>query len=314
MRRFGGSSVASMMERLGVDESIPIEHNMVSKAIENAQKRVEGHNFDLRKHILEYDDVVNQQRQVIYDQRRLILSESNLKPIVMEILDDALDRLVSAHEAARAGEEEEGASKEGNQALRTLHAQVDRMIHLPSAHTIDAWAGLGADDIRDQVLQLADQTYDEREQELGQENMHRLSRLVMLRVIDSRWDRHLTALDELREGIGLRAFGQRNPLIEYKREAFDAFELLLEDIKRDIASLILNVRVERQPAASRPMRYSGASGGSAGSVRPTTRRASKVGRNDPCPCGSGKKYKHCCLRKGLSPEEAAASARSGKNA
>jgi len=154
---------------------------------------------------------------------------------------------------------------------------------------------------------LLEQSYDAQEESLGPEVLRQVERFVMLRSIDQRWVRHLTALDELREGIGLRAYGQRNPLVEYKREAFDAFASLLDAIKGDVSALVLNARIQAQPTMPRPTRLSGATGGSAGSTAaPAQRRASKVGRNDPCPCGSGKKYKNCCLREGLSPEAAAA--------
>ncbi len=294
MRRFGGPSVAKMMDRLGVEDDIPIEHSMVSKAIENAQTRVEGYNFDMRKHVLEYDDVVNQQRRVIYEQRRLLLSEANLKPIAMEILQDELREMVAGY---TAGDEEDWD-------LRALHGLVDRMIHLPLGHSVARWEQMSAEEIAQDAVMLAEKSYAEHEASMNSDEMRRLERFIMLRVIDNRWVRHLTSLDELREGIGLRAVGQRNPLVEYKREAFDAFEMLLDDIKTDIANLLLNARL--QPAAApQPTRYSGATGGSAGSTTSTPRRSSKVGRNDPCPCGSGKKYKACCLREGLSPEEAA---------
>ncbi len=304
MRRFGGPAVARLMDRLGVDESIPIEHDMVSKALANAQIRVEGHNFDARKHLLEYDDVVNQQRQVIYDQRRLILTASEapdvgLKPVILDILSQQLQALVEAHT--------QGYPEDWD--IETLWTTVDRMIHLPQDHRPDDWRGLSADEIADDALELAALAYEEHEQALGAEEMRQIERLIMLRVIDHRWVRHLTALDELREGIGLRAFAQRNPLVEYKREAYTAFENLLAEVQNDIANYILNARLERRPAMPRATRYSGASGGSAGSVRAPQRSSSKVGRNDPCPCGSGKKYKQCCRLKGLSPEEAAANAK-----
>ncbi|MHB1296340.1 MAG: preprotein translocase subunit SecA [Anaerolineae bacterium] len=299
MRLFGGPSVAKLMDRLGVDENTPIEHDMVSKAIASAQIRVEGHNFDIRKHILEYDDVINQQRQVIYDQRRLVLSESNLRPVIEDILGEQLHALVGTFTSTDYAEDWD---------LKTLHAQVDRMIHLPAGVTPESWSNWSAGQISEQVLALAKASYDEHEQSMGPEQMRQLERLIMLRTIDNRWIRHLTALDELREGIGLRAYGQRNPLVEYKREAFDAFETLLATIQTDVANLVLNARIQQAaPVTPRPTQYSGASGGSAGSVAAPAHKA-KIGRNDPCPCGSGRKYKNCCLREGLSPEEAAAKA------
>ncbi|MBN1399407.1 MAG: preprotein translocase subunit SecA [Anaerolineae bacterium] len=298
MRRFGGPSVARIMDRLGVDEDIPIEHDMVSRAIANAQIRVEGHNFDVRKHLLEYDDVVNQQRQVIYDQRRLILSEANLKPLMLDILEGQLRGMVTAH---TVGDPEDWD-------LRGLHQAVDAMIHLPPAHGAAVWEPMSSDEIANQVLALAHKAYAAQEERLGADMMRHIERMVMLQIIDNLWVRHLTGLDELREGIGLRAIGQRNPLVEYKREAFMAFDQLLDEIQGTIARLILNTS-PRQPARqARPTRLAGASGGSAGSMRPARTHKTKVGRNDPCPCGSGLKYKQCCLKKGLSPEEAAAQA------
>jgi len=299
MRRFGGASVAGIMDRLGVDEDIPIEHNLVTKAIANAQIRVEGHNFDLRKHILEYDDVVNQQRQVIYDQRRLVLSEPNLRPTITEVIREQLSAMVQAYTAA---EDEEDWD------LRGLHTAVDRMIHLPAGHSPNHWADMTRQEITAELHALLEKSYDAQEQALGPEMMRQVERFVMLRAIDQRWVRHLTALDELREGIGLRAFGQRDPLVEYKREAFDAFANLLDAIKGDVSALVLNVRIQAQPTMPRPTRLSGAAGAAAAEAAPASRRSHKVGRNDPCPCGSGRKYKNCCLREGLSPEAAASKA------
>lgn len=297
MIRFGGETVARLMDRLGVDEDVPIEHDMVTKALSSAQMRVEGHNFDLRKHLLEYDDVVNQQRQVIYDQRRLILSEADLKQLILEIIGGQLEALVDVYTA----------SDDDEWDLKTLHSAADRMIHLPEAHSPATWRHMTVAQIKGELRALADRAYHEREEALGAETMREIERVIMLRSIDNRWVRHLTALDELREGIGLRAVGQRNPLVEYKREAFQAFEQLQADIQIDIANLILNVQVARRPTAPRPTRLSGATGGAAGSTAASSpRRTRSVGRNDLCPCGSGKKYKVCCLRNGPSPEEAAA--------
>ncbi|NLV75042.1 MAG: preprotein translocase subunit SecA [Chloroflexi bacterium] len=298
MRRFGGDSVADMMERLGVDENTPIEHNLINRSIESAQVRIEGQNFDLRKHILEYDDVMNQQRQVIYDQRRLVLSESNLRPIIEDIIDDALIEAVNEHTQ----------SDDDGYDLKGLHTAVGRIVGVDPATLPEAWADASSEQIIAQAQDLARQTYNARERELGDE-MRQIERLVMLRVIDSRWVRHLTSLDELREGIGLRAVGQRNPLVEYKREAFMAFEALLDTIKSDVAGMILNVRLSAPAPKPRATQYSGAGGSQASGSKPSPVLKTKVGRNDPCPCGSGRKYKNCCLTQGLSPEQAAAKGR-----
>ncbi|MGI6374615.1 MAG: preprotein translocase subunit SecA [Anaerolineae bacterium] len=292
MMRFGGPTVARLMDRLGADEDIPIEHDMVTKAISNAQVRVEGHSFDMRKHLLEYDDVVNQQRQVIYDQRRLILTEPNLRSVTWDILVEELEGWVQQF---TQGYEEDWQ-------LDELHQQIDRMVHLPAGHRASAWQGRGRQEIIDDVIGFAQATYDMREGELGPELMRQVERMLMLRAIDRHWVTHLTDLDELREGIGLRAVGQRNPLVEYKREAFDAFGELLEAIKSEIATMLLNVRLatpQPRPAVRAHPARGGAEPGEA------IHRA-KVGRNAPCPCGSGKKYKQCCLLENLSPEEALA--------
>lgn len=292
MMRFGGPAVARLMDRLGADEDIPIEHDMVTKAISNAQVRVEGHNFDMRKHLLEYDDVVNQQRQVIYDQRRLILTEVNLRSVAWDILTEALEGWT---EQFTQGYEEDWQ-------LEELHQQVDRLVHLPSGHHAQDWEGRSRDQIIADICAHAQVTYDARENELGAELMRQVERMIMLRAIDRHWVTHLTNLDELREGIGLRAVGQRNPLVEYKREAFDAFGDLLDAIKSEVATMLLNVRLatpQPRPAVRAQPARAGADSGE------TIHRA-KIGRNAPCPCGSGKKYKQCCLLENLTPEEALA--------
>jgi preprotein translocase subunit SecA len=294
MLRFGGPTVARLMERLGADQDVPIEHNMVTKAISSAQMRVEGHNFDMRKHLLEYDDVVNQQRQVIYEQRRLILTEADLRPVAYDILLEEIEGWVEQH---TQGYEEDWR-------LEELHQQVDRMVHLPVEHTPDAWLGRSRDQITADIAEHARATYDDRERELTPEMMRQVERSLMLRAIDRHWVTHLTNLDELREGIGLRAVGQRNPLVEYKREAFDEFGDLLQEIRSEVASMLLNVRLARPEPRPAVRVLPTSSGGQSGSAEPM--HHAKIGRNAPCPCGSGKKYKQCCLAENLTPEEALA--------
>jgi preprotein translocase subunit SecA len=297
MVRFGGPAVARIMDQLGVEEDLPLEHTMVNRAIEGAQERVEGHNFDMRKHLLEYDDVLNQQRQVIYEQRRLVLGEDSLRSFVLGFLEDELRKAV---QATTGGQDDDWD-------LAGLHDTVDRMVGLPQSHSVAVWRNMGGREIEEQVIALAQARYDEREAELGVEAMRQLERLVLLRVIDTRWIRHLTALDELRNGIGLRAIGQRNPLVEYKREAYQAFDQLMQDIQTDVAHYVLNLQVHKnEPAPRQRLQYSGTNAAASTEKTPQRRAVSRVGRNDPCPCGSGKKYKQCCLLKGLTPEQAAA--------
>ncbi|NLS79729.1 MAG: preprotein translocase subunit SecA [Chloroflexi bacterium] len=292
MRRFGGSTVANVMGRLGVDEDTPIEAGLISKSIESAQVRVEGFNFDIRKHVLEYDDVVNQQRELIYAQRQLVLREESLRPIITDMVEEELSELVATY-AASESEQGQGWDAEG------LYNAVRLVYPLPPTVSAKTWEGKPAAEVTQEVIGLAHQLYDMKERALGPEQMRQLERMAMLRVIDTLWVNHLTGLDELREGIGLRAYGQRDPLIEYKREAHDMFDSLTANIRRDIVHSIYFLNLIRQPVR-RPVRVSGAAAG--GASRPV--RKAKVGRNDPCPCGSGKKYKNCCmLREG---EEAAA--------
>ena len=285
MRRFGGERVKGFMEWAGVDEEIPIEHDLVTKSIENAQVKVEGFNFDIRKHLLEYDDVINQQRNVIYEQRRMVLSQDTLKPIILRMVEDELRGLVALSTAADPDAPD----------LAGLHAAAKVILPLPPTFTAARWEGLRPQQIEEQVLDLAERLYEEKKRRLGAEAMRQLERLVMLRVVDTLWIRHLTALDDLREGIGLRAYGQQDPLVTYKREAYNMFQQLTANIERDIAHTIYHVEIVREPQP-RPMREMRAGLRGEGPPRPV-KVGQKIGRNDPCPCGSGKKYKHCCMRK-----------------
>ncbi|MCD6289629.1 MAG: preprotein translocase subunit SecA, partial [Anaerolineae bacterium] len=219
MRRFGGQSIANLMERLGVEDDVPIEHNMVSKAIENAQIKVEGYNFDLRKHVLEYDDVVNTQREIIYAQRRRILSEPTMKPTVMGMIEDEIKALVQTYTSSPAREEWD---------LKGLHSAISRIFPLPATETAAKWRELTVQELEEHLLTMARERYEEKERSLGEETMRQLERMVMLRAVDNRWIRHLTDLDALREGIGLRAYGQIDPLVAYKKEAHEMYQGLLE--------------------------------------------------------------------------------------
>ena len=299
MKRFGGATVAGLMDRLGVDESIPIEHSLISSSIANAQVKVEGYNFDLRKHLLDYDDVVNEQRRIIYEQRRLVLTSDRLKDTILEMVEGELRAVVAAH---TAGDPSEWNLPGLLQAARTILpiAEKDR----------PQWQDLSSAEIEAQLLEAAASYYEQKEQQQGEATMRQLERLLMLNSIDRLWVRHLTALDELREGIGLRAIAQRNPLVEYKREAFDMFEELKAAISSEVAHRVYFASLVRQPVrreAAQPARRPGQNARSgavptrsplAAAAAPARKpaAAATVGRNDPCPCGSGKKYKNCCMR------------------
>ncbi|MBC7251925.1 MAG: preprotein translocase subunit SecA [Anaerolineae bacterium] len=357
MRRFGGQAVSNLMERLGVEEDIPIEHGLVSKTIENAQIKVEGYNFDIRKHVLEYDDVVNQQREIIYQQRRQLLSEPTLKPVLMKMIGDEVHALVEQYTAGYRDDWD----------LEALYTALAAFIPMREARetTIARWQELKPQAIEDEIIARAEEVYDQNQASLGRELFQkaaqsglRLSELanaeggifrllydslpsqvsedtwqavqsrhlnnldqamreevaaafgrivilhrdrqVMLRTVDNLWIRHLTDLDNLREGIGLRAYGQQDPLVAYKVEAYDMYQDLMANIQHEIVHAIfrpVTVRLQQPARVMREMRTN-VNGGAAGrrAAPPSGRPQKWPGRNEPCWCGSGKKYKHCHMR------------------
>ncbi len=297
MRRFGGQSVSNLMERLGLDEDVPIEAGLVSKAIESAQMRVEGYNFDIRKHVLEYDDVVNKQREVIYNQRRQILSEPTMRPTIMGMIADEIKNLVQQFA---------GSPDRSEWDLAGLSAELNKILFPPHGERLESWRDFTAEQLTDHLIALAEKIYDAKEQAMGADMLRQLERLVMLRAVDNRWVRHLTDLDELREGIGLRAFGQQDPLVAYKREAHEMYEELIAAISRDIVYTIYHAQMIARPTLPSRLQTNRGDGGA-----PQPARATRMpGRNDPCWCGSGKKYKHCHLRadQGLAPAPTTAGA------
>jgi preprotein translocase subunit SecA len=307
MRRFAPDWLPGMMKSLGMDEDTPIESGMVTKAIETAQTKVEGYNFDIRKHVVEYDDVMNMHRDVIYSERRKILEGADLKSNVLDMVREEIGGIMDFHLPGRREEEWDRESFAG---------EVEAIFPLPPSLSAKKLLGLSREEIFEKVISAAEEEYERREGEMGAEIMRALERIVMLRVIDTLWVEHLTAMDEMRQGIGLAAYGQQDPLVAYKREAHDMWQQLLANIRRQITRSIYHVelapRVARAPvaaeapageeaaadtapvsqAAARRGRVAVAAGGRAAARRPVG--AHKVGRNDPCPCGSGKKYKKCC--------------------
>lgn len=304
MRRFGGDSISNIMERLGVEEDVPIEAGVVSKAIESAQTRVEGYNFDIRKHVLEYDDVVNHQREVIYRQRRQILRQANLRPQIMRMLREEIDGLVDAYTQGRYREDWD---------LDGLNAAVRAFLPLPATLTGQAWAQLKPDEIREQLYELAERAYDEKERGLGPDLMRKVERFVLLQTVDRLWVRHLTDLENLREGIGLRAFAQENPLVAYKKEASLMYADLMDAVRHEVATTIFRVQVVQEPARRPVQEMRPGVPSRTAQARPQAAKPAvqKVGRNDPCPCGSGKKYKHCHGRPEQQGEPVAAGAAAG---
>ncbi len=273
VHRFGGDRVKGIMQWAGLDENTPIEHPIVNKAIINAQVQTEGYHFDIRKHLVEYDDVVNKHREVIYAERRKILSGVDLKSNILSMVQDEIQGLVASHFSNTSYEPEEEQSD-----ISGLLDDVSTIFPLPPQFRSDGLSELSAQQIAEKLSDYATELYNRREQEIGPNNMRMAERLVMLRVIDGLWMEHLTAMEHMRLGIGLRAAGQQDPLVVYKREGHTLFDALLASIQHDVARSIYHVGIAKEAPRKKEAVMVG----------------KKVGRNDPCPCGSGKKYKHCC--------------------
>lgn len=305
MRLFGTDRIANVMDRMGLEEGEVIEHKMVTKSIERAQKRVETHNFDIRKHLLEYDNVMNQQREVIYDRRDHALRGENLKSEVYEMMASEVADLVDQY----ANEEASADLWD----LEGLHFAFQKTFLADWPLTKDDEVNLGTAETVERLQKAAFGAYNRKEQALGKELMRELERMVFLRIIDEKWRDHLYEMDQLKDGIGLRAYGQKDPLIEYKREGFNMFQEMLASLNRDVLQLIFRAQVQRPdqqymggrriPSQMVASHQSATGMGFRGRPQaPAQQRAGKqqpvvaeekVGRNDPCPCGSGKKYKKC---------------------
>ena len=285
MRLFGSDNISGLMDRLGLEEDIPIEHSMVSKAIETAQKRVEGRNFDIRKHVLEYDDVMNMQREVIYEQRRKVLTGEDLRGNITEMIEKLVDASVDMYATEGVHPEEWDLQGLLNYAEH---------LYLPNHDlSVEAITNLGRKELKAQLVAKSVALYEQREQEIGAETLREIERAVMLRLVDEKWMDHLDAMDQLRQGIGLRAYGQRDPLIEYKFEGYQMFQNMIDSIQEDTVRYIFRVNVveeREEPKNVVENKYV-----EEGPKKPV-RNENQVGRNDPCPCGSGKKYKKCCAK------------------
>mgnify|MGYP001572505914 CR=1 FL=1 len=299
------------MQRLKMPEGEAIEHPWVTRSIENAQRKVEARNFDIRKHLLEYDDVANDQRKVIYQQRNELLEASDITSTLDAMRSDVVDALVSQHIAPESLEEQwdvAGLEK----ALET-----ELQIRLPIQQWLKEEAELDEDTLRRRVIEAAHKQYRDKATGVDKSAMHHYERAIMLQSLDSHWREHLAALDHLRQGIHLRGYAQKNPTQEYKREAFELFSMMLDMIKAEVTRILMTVQIRsaeelqavEEPEAPKNLQYQhaefagdAAEGAEAGAeagapdaekLQPFVRDGQKIGRNDPCPCGSGKKYKQC---------------------
>ncbi|MBM6939148.1 preprotein translocase subunit SecA [Pseudoflavonifractor phocaeensis] len=299
MRLFGSERVMGMMEKLGVDEDTPIDAKMLSGAIENAQKQVESRNFQTRKTVLEYDDVMNTQREVIYKQRRQVLDGENLQEAVQKMLRSMVERAVQGHMGERKHLDAE-TWREVCAPFRGLFLRPDEM-----TYTDGELEKLSADDLVDRLMERAEDIYQKKEAELGEPLMRELERVMMLRVVDEYWMDNIDAMTELRQGIGLRAYGQNDPVVEYKREGYEMFENMIMAIQEETVRRVYLARVQVGGAVKRERvaRVTGESGGSDETVKKQpVKKGVKIGRNDPCPCGSGKKWKKCDCAEYHGPE------------
>jgi preprotein translocase subunit SecA len=291
MRIFAAERLSGLMQRIGMAEDEPIEHRMISRAIENAQTRVEAQNFSIRKQLIEYDDVMNQQREVIYRQRREALRGGDLKAVIQDMVEDLANAIVLECTGEKTFAEDWDLEKLNIEFARSfgiqLNATVESLGDTPQAELLD--------DLLDRVRER----YDAREREFGPTVMQDLQNYILLQTVDSYWKDHLLNMDHLKEGIGLRGYGQRDPLVEYKREAHQIFEDMIERVKEETVRLLFHIQIQREEQVQQlrkeqeeqPMFYEAAGGGTS---RPqAAKKERKVGRNDPCPCGSGKKYKKC---------------------
>lgn len=293
MRLFGSDNIKGMMDKLGMDEDEPIENKLVTRSIENAQKKVEESNFNIRKQVLQYDDVMNQQREVIYKERRKVLEQADLRETVMEFTHKTVDRALTMYCPPEAYSEDWD--------LKNLVKYCEEFFAPFGELKEENLADLSREELDEYLHKLADDIYAQREADISPEIMRELENLVMLKVVDNHWMEHLDAMDMLREGVGLRAYGQKDPLVEYKFEAFDMFEAMIEAIEDDVVKYMYRVNVVTQPEAAQSHLENARTNNPTldspegeGGQQPIVNEGPEIGRNDPCPCGSGKKYKNCC--------------------
>ncbi|SFQ21263.1 preprotein translocase subunit SecA [Caldicoprobacter faecalis] len=289
MRLFGSDKIKSIVQALKIDEDQPIEYGLLSKQIEQAQKRVEARNFDIRKHVLQYDNVMNVQREVIYSQRRRVLEGENLRDAIMEMVATVVENAISMYTG--------GVDHPEEWNIRGLIEYLEELF-LPKGSIViqdSEIPGLTRESLKAKIMEVAEATYRKLEEENGPENMREAERVILLRVVDKKWMDHIDNMEQLRQGIGLRAYGHRDPVIEYQIEGYEMFEEMIRSIQEETISLLYRLRIkDNVPKREKVAEPVTATHGEV--VRKPVVRGEKIGRNDPCPCGSGKKYKKCCGR------------------
>ena len=291
LRIFGAERISGIMDKIGIEEDQPIEHKYISRAIENAQKRVEGQNFDIRKHLLDYDDVMNRQRKVIYEQRKKVLRGDNLWADTEEMIEEIIDNILSEFVDEKTKKEDINFKGLDDALLKQFNIRFDL------ANTDQTGDGQSA--IREWIIQGVQKYLRDKEKEFGPELMNYLMKVIMLQAIDVQWKEHLLAMDHLREGIGLRGYAQKDPVREYQREGYDMFMEMIARIKMDVLEKLCLIRIQREEEVEairqkQKQDYVMSRGEDTPEKKTVKHEGPKTGRNDPCPCGSGKKYKKCC--------------------
>ena len=294
MKIFGGDTITKVYNTLGADENMPIESRIISNAVENAQKKVEGRNFSIRKNVLKYDDVMNAQREIIYKQRREVLDGENIHDSIINMIEFVADNIPTMFVEGQTGELN----------IESLNTEIINVFGIDMLDYIKQNKN-DAEKIAEQLKKLALEIYSKKEEEITSEQMRELERVVMLKVVDEKWMNHIDSMDELKNGIGLRAYGQKDPFVQYRLEGFDMFDEMINDIKFDVTKILMHIRQQGEVKRQETVKITGEAleaihsvdGGSKIGTdvdRTVRNEGPKVGRNDPCPCGSGKKYKNCC--------------------
>ena len=293
MKIFGGDVITKIYNTIGMDENVAIENKMLSKQVESAQKRVEGRNFSIRKNVLKYDDVMNAQREIIYKQRREVLDGENMNENVVKMIETLAEETVLTYFGS---EEEINVESLDMDIINTFGIEMKDFI---KENSKDSNA------IIEHLQTEALNKYNEKEKEIGSNELRELERVVMLKVVDQKWMDHIDSMDELKNGIGLRAYGQQDPVVKYRIEGMDMFDEMVLDIKHDVVKMLMNLRKQEEIKREEAAKITGAALQAINSIdngeqiktdvnRTVVNDGPKVGRNDPCPCGSGKKYKNCC--------------------
>ena len=290
MRIFGSERLEGVIGKLGLDEDEAIESKMVTKALENAQKKVEGSNFDIRKNLLGYDDVMNIQREIIYKQRTEVLEGKNLKEQISGMIEEVIAEAVNSHLS--------GEVQDFKAELETLIKYLEEICLIHGSVTVDELSTLSNDEVKKKLLDLVYDQYSKKEIEFGEERLREIERVILLRVVDQKWMDHIDNMDHLKQGMGLRAYKQEDPIQAYQMEGSDMFETMIEGIKTETVKFLFHVRVEKPVEREQVAEETSASHGEEDKSlkKEPVRNDNKVGRNDPCTCGSGKKYKNCCGR------------------